>query len=398
MSLYSRGKGSRGCLKKIILNKLIKKNFNSNQFLKLQKLLSSQGIILKKKNSFNFGYEKFKSLYLTGVSSLLIILIALIVPIFSDNSLKIAKNSKINDSNKKFKKVLEGGELQSKSKIDEGLDLSNILEDVFKFEEIPQETVRLSASTIEQLFKDTNYSLSEVRKSKKVKPIRLSLLPNEIKQIENANKRKNLFIQIILPLILEENNVIILDRKRLFSILNKNKNSKKEINWLNSKFKQYGVLNKDIPTLKVRMDVVPVSLAIAQAAKETGWGTSRFALEGNALFGQWTWSGEGIKPAGAESDTKHKVMKFNVLKASVRAYQRNLNTHSSYKSFRHLRAQLRDDSEKLDSLILADQLDNYAETGKEYTKILKQIIKQNSLQDFDDVKLMPLSVKYKNLI
>ena len=76
--------------------------------------------------------------------------------------------------------------------------MMNILEDVFKFEEIPQETVRLSASTIEQLFKDTNYSLNEVRKSKKVKPIRLSLLPNEIKQIENANKRKNLFIQIIL--------------------------------------------------------------------------------------------------------------------------------------------------------------------------------------------------------
>ena len=77
-----------------------------------------------------------------------------------------------------------------KSKIDEGLDLSNILEDVFKFEEIPQDTVRLSASTIEQLFKDTNYSLSEVRKSKKVKPIRLSLLPNEIKQIESSTKKK----------------------------------------------------------------------------------------------------------------------------------------------------------------------------------------------------------------
>ena len=207
-----------------------------------------------------------------------------------------------------------------------------------------------------------------------------------------------MFIQIILPLILEENSLILIDRKRLFSILNKNKNSKKEINWLNRKFKQYGVLNKDIPTLKVRMDIVPVSLAIAQAAKETGWGTSRFALEGNALFGQWTWSGDGIKPAGAESDTKHKVMKFKVLKASVRAYQRNLNTHSSYKNFRQLRAQLRDDSEKLDSLLLADQLDNYAETGKEYTKILKQIINQNSLKDFDDVKLMPLSIKYKNLI
>ncbi len=385
-------------MKKIFLNKLVKKNFNANQFLKLQKFLSSQGIILKKKNSFNFGFEKFKTLYLTGLSSFLIILIAFIIPLFSEFEPKIAKNLKINESSKKFKKVLEGGEIENKSKIDEGLDLSNILEDVFKFEEIPQDTVRLSATTIEQLFKDTNYSLNEVRKSKKVKPIRLSLLPNEIKQIESSKKRKNLFIQIILPLILEENSLILIDRKRLFSILNKNKNSKKEINWLNKKFKQYGVLNKDIPTLKVRMDIIPVSLAIAQAAKETGWGTSRFALEGNALFGQWTWSGDGIKPAGAESDTKHKVMKFKVLKASVRAYQRNLNTHSSYKNFRQLRAQLRDDSEKLDSLILADKLDNYAETGKEYTKILKQIINQNSLQDFDDVKLMPLSVKYKNLI
>ena len=365
-------------MKKIFINKLVKKNFNANQFLKLQKFLSSRGIIIKRKTTFKFGFEKFKTLYLMGLSSLMIILIAFIIPLFSEINPRIVKDIKINDSNKKFKKVLEGGEIESKSKLDEGLDLSNILEDVFKFEEVPQETVRLSASTIEQLFKDTNYSLSEVRKSKKVKPIRLSLLPNEIKQIENSKKRKDLFIQIILPLILEENNLIVLDRKRLFSILNKNNNSKKEINWLNRKFKQYGVLNKDIPTLKVRMDIVPVSLAIAQAAKETGWGTSRFALEGNALFGQWTWSGDGIKPAGAENNTKHKVMKFNVLKASVRAYQRNLNTHSSYKNFRQLRAQLRDDSEKLDSLLLADQLDNYAETGKEYTKILKQIIKQNS--------------------
>ena len=385
-------------MKKIFPNKLIKKNFNINQFLKLKKFLSSQGIIIKKKTTFKFGFEKFKTLYLTGLSSLFIIVISFIMPLLSDMSPQVAKNFKINDSNKKFKKILEGGGLENNLKIDEGLDLSNILEDVFKFEDLPEDTVRLSASTIEQLFEDTNYSLSEVRKSKKVKPIRLSLLPNEIKQIESSKKRKSLFIQIILPLILEENNLILLDRKKLFSILNKNKNSKKEINWLNRKFRQYGVLNKDIPTLKVRMDIVPVSLAIAQAAKETGWGTSRFALEGNALFGQWTWSGDGIKPAGADSDTKHKVMKFRVLKASVRAYQRNLNTHSSYKNFRQLRAQLRDDSASLDSLLLADQLDNYAETGKEYTKILKQIINQNSLKDFDDVKLMPLSVKYKNLI
>ena len=116
------------------------------------------------------------------------------------------------------------------------------------------------------------------------------------------------------------------------------------------------------------------------------------------MFGQWTWSGEGIKPAGADSKATYKVMKFNVLKASVRAYQRNLNTHSSYKKFRFIRAQLRDDNKKLDSLKLAEYLDNYAQTGTEYTKVLKQIIQQNQLKDFDEVKLLPLSIKYKNII
>jgi Bax protein len=201
-----------------------------------------------------------------------------------------------------------------------------------------------------------------------------------------------------LPLILDENNNVALDRKKLFIILNKNHNSNLEKKWLKQKFKQYGVLNNDLSTLKVRMDIIPTSLAIAQAAKETGWGTSRFALEGNALFGQWTWSGEGIKPAGADDDATHKVMKFKILQSSVRAYQRNLNTHSGYKEFRMIRADLRDNNEKLNSLILVNYLDNYAETGKEYIKILKKIIKQNNLTDFDDVKLQPSSIQLKSLI
>ena len=206
-------------------------------------------------------------------------------------------------------------------------------------------------------------------------------------------------MEIILPLVLEENNRIRLDRKKLFSILNKNNNTDQEIRWLNSKFKQYGVVKKDLATLKIRMDEVPVSLALAQAAKETGWGTSRFAIEGNALFGQWTWSGEGIKPAGADSsDGDHKVMKFKVLKASVRAYQRNLNTHNSYREFRLARAIMRDNEEELDSLTLANYLDKYAATGKEYTKVLKKIIEQNALKDFDKVKLQPSSIQLKNLI
>ena len=389
-------------MKKDLFSGLSKKNFDLKKFKELKRILSKQGIVIKRKpfSSINFRFDEFKSLYLTGIASFLIVMFSFIIPLSVDIDNQIASNnnSKINNSKTDFEKVLSGESIDDKEKVDEGLDLSNILEDVFKFDELPEDTVRLSASTIEQLFKDTNYSLSEVRRTKKVKPIRLSLLPNEMKSIESSGKRKSLFIKIILPLVLEENNRIIIDRKKLFSILNKNKNSKDEIKWLNQKFKQYGVLNKDLATLKVRMDIIPVSLAIAQAAKETGWGTSRFAIEGNALFGQWTWSGEGIKPAGADTDATYKVMKFNVLKASVRAYQRNLNTHSSYKKFRFVRAQLRDDNKKLDSLKLAEYLDNYAQTGTEYTKVLKQIIQQNQLKDFDEVKLLPLSVKYKNII
>ncbi len=389
-------------MKKDLFSNLSKKNLDLKKFKELKRILSKQGIVIKRKpfSNINFRFDEFKSLYLTGIASFLIVMFSFIIPLSVNIDNRIVSNNatKINNSKTDFEKVLSGESIDDKEKVDEGLDLSNILEDVFKFDELPEDTVRLSASTIEQLFKDTNYSLSEVRRTKKVKPIRLSLLPNEMKSIEDSGKRKSLFIKIILPLVLEENNRIIIDRKKLFSILNKNKNSKDEIKWLNQKFKQYGVVNKDLATLKVRMDIIPVSLAIAQAAKETGWGTSRFAIEGNALFGQWTWSGEGIKPAGADTDATYKVMKFNVLKASVRAYQRNLNTHSSYKKFRFVRAQLRDDSKKLDSLKLAEYLDNYAQTGTEYTKVLKQIIQQNQLKDFDEVKLLPLSVKYKNII
>ncbi len=372
------------------------KKINLNQIKK--KLIEKGFIITKKKNSFLS--KDLKSFYFTTLSSFALIMISALIPLSVNikEDINVSNSTVDNNSNVNFQKVLDGKSLDQKN-VDEGLDLENLFEDVFSIEEVPTDTVRLSAETINQLFKDTKYSLTDVRKNKIVKPINLSLLPTEIKNIESTKKKKNLFIKIILPLILEENNRIKVDRKKLFKILNKNMNSETEKKWLNSKFKQYGVLNKDLSTLKVRMDIVPASLAIAQAAKETGWGTSRFAIEGNALFGQWTWSGEGIKPAGVNSeDAKHKVMKFKVLKASVRAYQRNLNTHGSYKNFRSERAKMRDNDEKLDSLILADYLDKYAATGKEYTKIIKQIIKQNSLQDFDKVKLLPSSFQLKNII
>ena len=368
-------------------------------FKQLSKIISEKGFILKKKRNL-FNFNELKSLYYTFASGLVLILIFFLLPLSVNikNDLEIVKKTVENSSKLDFQKVLDGKQLKEDN-IDQILDTKNLFEDIFSFDEIPTDTVRLSASTVKELFQDTEYDLEDIRKSKLVKPIKLSLLPEEIRKIESTKEKKKLFLEIILPLVLEENDRIKLNRIKLFTILNKNNNSKSEIKWLNSKFKQYGVVNKDLSTLKIRMDVVPVSLALAQAAKETGWGTSRFAIEGNALFGQWTFSGEGIKPAGADSsDGSHKVMKFKVLKASVRAYQRNLNTHNGYRKFRQARALMRDRDQKLNSLILADYLDKYAATGVEYTKVIKKIIEQNSLQDFDKVKLLPTSIKLKNLI
>ena len=362
----------------------------------VQKYIKKSKFTAIKKNKFNLKNNDLSSLSRTFLASLIIISVFFISPMmvkFNNKNSFLSKDFE-NNSKNDLKKLLE----DQGSSVDSGVDLKFSFDDILDFDELPTDTVRLSASTIEELFKSTNYNLEDVRKNKLVKPVSLSLLPSEIKQIENIKKRKDLFIQIILPLIIKENNNIKLDRNKLFSILNKNQNTKTENNWLNSKFKQYGVIKKDLSTLKIRMDEVPASMAIAQAAKETGWGTSRFAQEGNALFGQWTWTGEGIKPAGADTDSTHKVMKFKVLQASIKAYQRNLNTHSTYKGFRSARAALRDKGKKLDSVILTKHLDKYAETGKEYVKILQQIIRQNNLEDFDDAKLLPMSIELESLI
>jgi len=368
-----------------------------NSIFEIKKYLDKKGFIVKKKKKLKTQESGLENLSRIFLSSLIIISVFFIAPLAINLTKEkiIFSNDYENNSKNNLKRLLEN----KTTKLDEKLNKKFLYEDVpLTFDEQPSDAILLSAATIEELFKSTNYNLKDVRKNKLVKPISLDLLPKEIVKIEDAKKRKDLFIQIILPLVIDENNSIKLDRMKLFSVLNKSKNTKAEQVWLNVKFKQYGVVNKDLSTLKVRMDEVPVSMAIAQAAKETGWGTSRFAQEGNALFGQWTWSGEGIKPANAEDDSTHKVMRFKVLKASVKAYQRNLNTHSSYKDFRSARAELRDEGKKLDSIILTEYLDKYAETGKEYVKILQQIIRQNDLTDFDDAKLLPSSKDLESLI
>ena len=189
-------------------------------------------------------------------------------------------------------------------------------------------------------------------------------------------------------MVVAENEKILDDRQKLKDLSLKKFTTDAEKQWLRQKLLEYKVKKSDFGELMTRMDIIPVSIALAQAAKESGWGTSRFALEGNAIFGQWTWDGQGIAPLKRDSNKNHKILKFPILRASVKAYKNNLNTHKSYVKFRSKRKSLRDDNKDIKGLSLTNTLKNYAQTGSEYTKILNQIITQNDLSDFELVKLV----------
>ena len=250
-------------------------------------------------------------------------------------------------------------------------------------------TVSLNAETASNLFDDLGYDLKGVRAGQKVKPIYLTKLPRDLKYLGDTKKKRELFIKIVLPLILSENEKIQDDRKKLFKILSKNFNTAGERVWLKRRFKEYKIEDRDLAKLKMRMDIIPVSIALAQAANESGWGTSRFALEGNALFGQWTWSKKGISPKSKDPDQSHKILQFQILKASVRAYKNNLNTHNAYQEFREVRAKLRQSGTKITGLALIPYIKSYAAIGEKYVVILEDIIVNNSLTDFDKANLLP---------
>ena len=254
-------------------------------------------------------------------------------------------------------------------------------------------TISLNAETTINLFADLEYDLKSVRNGQKVKPIYLTKLPKDMKTLGNTKQKRDLFIKIVLPLILDENQKITEDRVKLFKILGKNFNTPGERVWLKRRFKEYKIKDQDLAKLKIRMDIIPVSLGLAQAANESGWGTSRFALEGNALFGQWTWSKKGISPKKQDPNSNHKILQFQILKASVKAYKNNLNTHNAYREFRQRRAELRQENKKITGLDLTQYVKNYAEIGEKYVRILEDIIVKNSLTDFDKANLLPTKLK-----
>ena len=293
----------------------------------------------------------------------------------------------------KFTYVAEEYKTVKVSKSKEATKKKNKVIEKPEFTQEYDNTVSLSAETASNLFDELNYDLKGVRAGQKVKPIYLTKLPKDLRTLGDTKKKRELFIKIVLPLILNENNKITEDRKKLFKILGKNFNTVGERVWLKRRFKEYKIDDRDLSKLKMRMDIIPVSIALAQAANESGWGTSRFALEGNALFGQWTWSKKGISPKNKDPDESHKILQFQVLKASVKAYKNNLNTHNAYKEFREVRAQLRQENKQIIGLDLIKYLKAYAAIGERYVLIIEDIIEKNSLTDFDKADLLPTKLK-----
>ena len=246
------------------------------------------------------------------------------------------------------------------------------------------------ARSVLALFDELQYNLKDVRDGKPVKPVFFTQLPRGINELGKISDRKKIFIQIVLPLILSENEQILAERKKITFLSKSRKISKEDQNWLNQKFTYYKVEKNNFDLLLERADIIPPSLAIAQAAYESGWGTSRFALEGNSLFGQRTWSkNAGIIPLDREDNETFKVTKFDIIRASVKAYKKNLNTHKSYENLRQERNRMRKKGAIISGLELSKHLDKYSEIKDKYVFYLQKIIEQNSLTDFDDSILLP---------
>ena len=224
----------------------------------------------------------------------------------------------------------------------------------------------------------------------------LPRLPKDWRAIVRSDQRKRAFVMVMLPLVLQANDRILAERERLRDLAaraaKKKGLSPEDEAWLEALAGRYRLVSDQpkslLKDLLVRVDIVPPSLAIAQAAIESGWGSSRFAIEGNALFGQWTSEGEdGLVPAARDPGQSHVIRRFDSLLDSVSSYLRNLNTHGAYREFRAQRAVLRAAGKPLDGTELAAYLEPYSERGADYVDAVQRIIDRNGLKPLDSARL-----------
>lgn len=252
-----------------------------------------------------------------------------------------------------------------------------------------QDAADESAATLHKRFMAMGYELDLVREGDAPVPrVSIAALPEDLDAIRQVELKKSVFFKTTLPLILMENEKIATDRQRLLRLVDVLREGR-DLNrsdsvWLTRLAQRYKADVDDLETLIVRVDEIPVSLAMAQAAEESGWGTSRFAQNGNALFGQWTTADdEGLIPKDRKEGMTHKVKAFDSLSDSVAGYMRNLNTHGAYKVLRAERATMRKQGNNLNGWDLAGTLTKYSERGEKYVKSIRLIIDANDLRELD---------------
>lgn len=204
-----------------------------------------------------------------------------------------------------------------------------------------------------------------------------------------GKERKEAFVGYFLPIIHQENKDILKLRERLNIVSKSNDLSGSEQRWLAGMAKTYKIKPDDpalISKLLTRVDIIPPSLAIAQGANESAWGTSRFATQGNNYFGEWCFkAGCGIVPKQRTKGATHEVRVFDSASESVAGYIQNLNSNNAYRDLRSIRTDLRQDGKEITGPRLADGLLKYSERGQEYVGDLKAMIRKNQLAQLDTV-------------
>lgn len=251
-----------------------------------------------------------------------------------------------------------------------------------------------SAEELERFFRENDYNIEKIVAGQY---FRIKHFPPDFGDIYCARLKKDLFHKIVLPLALKENERIAECRHWLKSIHRRwqeNESLNKiEETFLNRMLVRYRLFRpENLPDefdeelfseLFKRVNVIPTSLILAQAANESGWGSSRFVLKANNIFGQWTFNkSEGLKPSGVDKTARHRVRIFPSLQASVRSYMLNLNTHSAYEKFRRIRASAGDE---LDVFDLVEGLEKYSQRGMDYVREIARMIEQNEYREFDEL-------------
>lgn len=249
-----------------------------------------------------------------------------------------------------------------------------------------------SAELLLEQFDDAGYDLDAVRGGASTVPrLYTAALPKDLRKLKAGDGRKDAFIGAMLPLVLMANEEILQLRRRLEALADKvdagELLSAQEVEWLLEVSTLYETDPWDFDELLLRVDALPVSLTLAQAIEESGWGTSRYARDGNALFGQRTWSaGPGMTARKDGKALDHRALAFVDLMQSVRAYMQNLNTHPAYRKFRAERQRQRDEGQLLDGGVLANFLGRYAE-NETYAQNLRRLIRHNDLDAFESARL-----------